>query len=56
MKTRGCHGVYTMEWAVMMTAFIFAAILMREYVRDAMRAGIKTTEMQLNGAMQDNRP
>ena len=40
----------------MTTAFVIAALLMREYVRDAMRAGVKTTEMQLNGAMQDNRP
>jgi len=45
-----------MEWAVMTAALVTAAILMRGYVREAMRAGVKTNEMQLNGAMQDNRP
>jgi len=52
----GCGGQYTLEWAVMMSAAVIAAMLMRHYVRDAMRANIKSTEMQLNGAMHDNRP
>ena len=50
------RGQYTMEWAVMTAAFVIAAMLMRGYVKNAMRAGVKTTEMQLNGAMVDNRP
>lgn len=50
------RGVYALEWACLMMAVIMAAMLMREYARDAMRANVKTTEMQLNSAMQDNRP
>jgi len=49
-------GQYTMEWAVLMSAAVIAALMMRSYVRDAMRANVKSTEMQLNGAMHDNRP
>jgi len=58
MLTRSwwCSGQYTMEWGMMMAALVIAAILMNGYVRQAMRAGVKTTEMQLNGAMRDNRP
>ncbi len=52
----GCKGQYTVEWAVLMAAAVIAATLMRTYVRGAMRANIKSTEMQLNGAMFDNRP
>lgn len=45
-----------MEWAVLMMALGFAVILMGSYVRDSLRAGAKSTEMQLNAAMVDNRP
>lgn len=40
----------------MTAALVIAVVLTRGYVRGALRAGVKTTEMQLNGAMQDNRP
>jgi uncharacterized protein (UPF0333 family) len=50
------RGQYTLEWAVMFMAVVAALALMLTYVRDAMRAGVKSTEMQLNSAMQDNRP
>lgn len=49
-------GQYTLEWAVFMTAVVTAVVLMSGYVMQAMRANAKSTEMQLNGAMQDNRP
>jgi len=51
-----CHGQYAMEWAVLMSAAAIAAMFLRGYVRDSLRANVKSTEMQLNGAMQDNRP
>ena len=56
---RGLHGrtgAYTVEWAVMVTACVIAGLLMANYVKRALRANVKSTEMQLNGAMQDNRP
>lgn len=49
-------GQYTFEWTLLMSAAVIAAVLMSGYVRNALRAGVKTTEMQLNGAMNDNRP
>ncbi len=52
----GTKGQYTIEWAVLMAAVVIAAMLMRGYVRGALRANVKSTEMQLNGAMLDNRP
>ena len=53
---RGRSGQYTMEMAVTMWAIAVAVILMALYVRDALRANVKSTEMQLNGGMFDNRP
>ena len=53
---RGERGSYTLEWTILLSAVVIAAVLMRTYVRDAIRAGIKSTEIQLNGAMRDNRP
>jgi len=53
---RGLNGQYTMEMAVTMSAVAVAVILMAIYVRDALRANVKSTEMQLNGGMFDNRP
>ena len=50
------RGQFTMEWAVLLAAVVIAAIVMRDYVFDAMRANVKFTEMQLNGAIHDNRP
>ncbi len=50
------EGQYSLEWIVLFIAVAAAGILMRDYVRHAMRANVKSTEMQLNGAMNDNRP
>ena len=50
------RGQYTMEHAVLFAAMAIAATLMATYVRQAMRANVKVTELQLNSAMQDNRP
>ena len=52
----GVKGQYTVEWSVLVAAMVISAMLMRGYVLDALRANVKSTEMQLNGAMQDNRP
>lgn len=53
----GCiKGQFTLEWAVLLIAVVTAMLLMRPYVRDAMRANVKSTEIQLNTAMRDNRP
>ena len=51
-----CSGQYTLEWAVLMMAVAAVVVLMAPYVRDSLRANVKSTEMQLNAAMQDNRP
>ena len=56
MWFRSCRGQYCLEWAVLVSAVVIAGMLMRGYVRGALRANVKSTEMQLNGAMQDNRP
>ena len=56
MKWSSEQGQYTLEWVVVMAAMAVAVILMQDYVRGAFRADGKVTEMQLNGAMQDNRP
>lgn len=53
---RGLNGQYTMEMAVTMSAVAVAVILMAIYVRNALQANVKSTEMQLNGGMFDNRP
>ena len=56
MRSSSEQGQYTLEWAVLVSAVVIAAVLMRGYVTGALRANVKSTEMQLNGAMQDNRP
>ncbi|MDP3703231.1 MAG: hypothetical protein Q8R78_02460 [Candidatus Omnitrophota bacterium] len=53
---RSTRGQYTLEWGILVSAVVIAGVLMRGYVRGALRANVKSTEMQLNGAMQDNRP
>jgi len=45
-----------MEVVVLFAAVSIAAILMATYIRQGMGAGVKSVEMQLNGAMRDNRP
>ena len=55
-RLHGRTGAYTLKWCVMVTAVIVAGLLMANYVRRALRANVKSTEMQLNGAMLDNRP
>lgn len=50
------NGQHTIEWAVLVTAMVIAGTMMLTYVRDALRANVKLTEIQLNGAMRDNRP
>ena len=50
------RGQSTLEWSILMAAMVAAMLLTRSYVTQAMRANIKSTEMQLNGAMQENRP
>ena len=54
MRSRG--GQTAVELTVLFAAMAAAAALMTTYVRHAMRANVKATEMQLNGAMKDNRP
>jgi len=56
MKSSSKRGQYTLEWGVVVAAVVIAAVLMRGYVQGALRANVKSTEMQLNGAMLDNRP
>jgi len=53
---RGQKGQTALELAVLFAAMAAASSLMATYVRHAMRANVKATEMQLNGAMKDNRP
>lgn len=55
-RTLDRNGQYTIEWAVLVTAMVIAGTLMLSYIRDALRANVKLTEIQLNGAMRDNRP
>ena len=50
------RGQYALEVCILLAAVVVAATLMTKYVRGAMRANVKMTEMQLNGAMRDNRP
>ena len=49
-------GQYTLEWAVLMAAMVTAVFVMRDYIGGTMRANQESLEMQLNGAMADNRP
>jgi len=49
-------GTYTIEVSILLAACVVASLLMTKYVRASMRASVKMTEMQLNGAMRDNRP
>ncbi len=49
-------GQSTLETATLLAAVVVAATMMAGYIRGSMRATVKSTEMQLNGAMQDNRP
>ena len=53
---RSQAGVYALECAILLAAVVAAAVLMAGYIRGSMRANVKMTEMQLNGAMRDNRP
>ena len=53
---RDRRGQYTLEWAMVFTAVVLAITAMATYVRNAMRATVKSTEIQLNSAMADNRP
>ena len=53
---KGQRGQYALEVCILLAAVVVAATLMTKYVRGAMRANVKMTEMQLNGAMRDNRP
>ena len=56
MKLSSERGQYCLEWGILVAAVVIAGVLMRGYVRGALRANVKSTEMQLNGAMLDNRP
>lgn len=56
MTLRSRQGEYALEVCILLAAVVVAATLMTKYVRGAMRANVKMTEMQLNGAMRDNRP
>ncbi|GEM_PF-5306170 len=49
-------GQSTLEAVVLVVAVVTSAMLMVRYVKESMRANVKMTEMQLNGAMGDNRP
>ena len=49
-------GQYALEVAILIAAVVIAASLMARYVRGSMRANVKMTEMQLNSAINDNRP
>ena len=50
------RGQSTLEATVVVVAVVTSAMLMARYVKESMRANAKMTEMQLNGAMGDNRP
>ncbi len=52
----GRRGQYLLEWALLFTAVVVAAGVMTYFVKDSLAARVKGTEMQLNGAMHDNRP
>lgn len=49
-------GQSALEVTILLAAVVVAATLMAPYVRGSLRANVKITEMQLNGAMQDHRP
>ena len=53
---RNRQGQYALEVCILLAAVVVAASLMARYVRGSLRANVKMTEMQLNGAMRDNRP
>lgn len=53
---RGNAGQSAVEAAMVIGAVVLAASMMAIYVRGSLRANVKLTEMQLNGAIQDNRP
>ena len=50
------RGQYAAECAVLLAAMVAAVMLMQSYVNRALRASVKSTEAQLNGAMGENRP
>ncbi len=58
MMTRrlGTRGQYLLEWTLLFAAVVFAVGVMTFFVKDSLAAKVKGTEMQLNGAMRDNRP
>ena len=49
-------GQHLLEWVLLFMAVVVAAKVMSAYVHNALAANVKTTEMQLNGAMHDNQP
>ena len=50
------EGQHAIEWAVLLSVVVIAITMMKEYLYAAMKASAKTIELQLNGAMRDNRP
>ena len=50
------RGQSLLELALLLGAAVIAASLMVGYVRGAIAANVKLTELQLNGSMRDNRP
>lgn len=55
-QRRAVCGQYTIEVSVLLAAIVIAAVLMAPHVRGSLRANVKITEMQLNSAIEDNRP
>lgn len=50
------RGQALFEWVLLFASVVAVMTAMISYVRQAVGANVKSTEMQLNGAMQDNRP
>lgn len=50
------RGQSLLEYAVMISAVTVAILLMTEYAQRAFNAQAKLVEVELNGAVEDNRP
>lgn len=54
--TRRARGSSTLEMAVGLMTAVIAGLVMADYMNASLKASLKMTEMQLNGAIADNVP
>ena len=50
---RGVRGQSTLEYAVLVSATVAALVVMGTYVRRAVQANLKQTELAVNGSVSD---